>query len=267
MKSTPIPPNTNSAYLIKRFLFLEAAYEHEVIEDKYIPDGHMTFVFNFEGKVQVSNKNICYPLPPYFIVIPAMHSLKIRTFPPMDSMIVLCKASVLTRIFDIDLTQHSSQPFIDGQHLVPNELWLEMKSKPNQRQQLFEDFISNKISRPYRSDNIDTCYQNILESKGETQVNALLKQLDINPRSFRRNFLSRVGINAKTLSRVVRINYLWDCYLKGKKADFQNMVYDGNYYDQAHLIHDFKKIVGEAPSHFFNKEQEKLIFISGKIVN
>jgi hypothetical protein len=44
------------------------------------------------------------------------------------------------------------------------------------------------------------------------------------------------------------------------------MVYDGNYYDQAHLIHDFKAVIGEAPFHFFKKEQDKVVFLSGKIL-
>lgn len=261
-----LKPSNNCAFLIKHFLFLESFNKHEAIEDKFIPDGCMSIVFNFEGNVNVNNNIGCYDLPSFFVVFPNIQHLVIKTYPPLDSMVVVCKASVFTRIFKLNLIPYTNHPFIDGRKILSEQLWLEMKNNPNNRQKILEDFIISIYPTKYIPDDIDLAYEKIIHSKGETLVNELLKQADINPRSFRRRFLSRTGVNAKALSRLVRINYLWDCYLKGQKADFQSMVFEGNYYDQAHLIHDFKKIVGEAPSHFFNKEQANVLFLSGKVV-
>lgn len=266
MQHKCLKPSNNCAFLIKHFLFLESFNKHEAIEDKFIPDGCMSVVFNFTGNVSAATQTECYKLPSYFIVIPAIQHLIIKTFPPLNSLVVVCKASVFTRLFKIDLATYCEQPFIDGRRIIPEQIYFEMKNKPDKRQLIFENYIISTTTTNYIPDDIDLTYDKIICSKGETLVNELLKQADINPRSFRRRFLSRTGVNAKALSRLIRINYLWDCYLKGNKTDFQSMVYEGNYYDQAHLINDFKKIVGEAPSHFFHKEQSNTLFISGKII-
>lgn len=266
MKYKCLKPSNNCAFLIKHFIFLEAENIHDSIQDKFIPDGCMSVVFNFIGNVSAETQTNYYNLPPYFIVIPAIQHLIIKTFPPLDSLVVVCNASIFTRLFKIDLSTYCQQPFIDGRTMIPEQLYLKMKKNPGKRQMIFEDFIITTFSSNYIPDDIDQAYERIMCSKGETFVNKLLKQADINPRSFRRRFLSRTGVNAKALSRLVRINYLWDCYLKGNKADFQSMVYEGNYYDQAHLIHDFKKIIGEAPCHFFKKAQANILLISGKSV-
>jgi methylphosphotriester-DNA--protein-cysteine methyltransferase len=132
------------------------------------------------------------------------------------------------------------------------------------RIKLFEKFLSTEFNHSYHPDYIDKIYNDIIASKGEKQVNKILENSEISPRSFRRLFLSRTGINAKNLSRIVKVNYLWDCYLKGNKNDFQNMVYTMNYHDQAHLINDFKKITGESPNRFFKRANSNSALLSAK---
>jgi AraC-like DNA-binding protein len=269
VKNISVNPSANCAFLINRFLFLKAPEKLDQIEEKFIPDGHMSFVFNFEGRVTVSDSVKTYVLPPNFIVIPAIKFLTICTFPPLDTMVVVCKSTVLTRLFGVDLSNPSDMPFIDAKTIIPSTIWEALKINNNElrRKEIFEEFVIKNSSEAYVPDEIDQIYTKIILSKGETHVEELLKQSDMNPRSFRRHFTSRAGLNAKALSRLVRVNYLWDSYLKGDKADFQNMVYIGNYCDQAHLIHDLKKIIGETPSHFFKKDQKRAMFISGKILD
>ena len=135
---------------------------------------------------------------------------------------------------------------------------------PEDRIKLFEEFIQQKTSVGYQPDEIDKVYDQIMELTDFTRLNTLMANLELNPRSFRRKFLERVGVNAKMLSRLVRINYLWNCFLTDNETDFQNMVFDGKYFDQPHLINDFKKIIGESPKSFFKRNQSDMQIISGK---
>lgn len=73
-----------------------------------------------------------------------------------------------------------------------------------------------------------------------------------------------MGLNAKSLARIVRVNYLWSNIINHQAVDFQKMVFEGDYFDQAHLIHDFKQIVGETPSYFFKRNLDNVKIISGK---
>ena len=260
-------PGADCTFLINRYLLLNAKDLHENIEDKFIPDGGIAFVFNFSGAVSVRSETTTYLLPPSFIVIPSPQSLIISTYPPLDTMVVNCKATVFTRLFNKNVSPPNEKPFLDASDIIPFELWKKLKETSifEKRKQIFEAFILTYLKSNYEPDNIDESYNVIMNSHGEEQVNKLLKNIELNPRSFRRQFLARTGLSAKSLSRIVRINYLWNCFLQNNRADFQSMVYDANYHDQSHLIKDFKKVIGESPSHFFKRELYNTAFISGKI--
>lgn len=69
-------------------------------------------------------------------------------------------------------------------------------------------------------------------------------------RQFERKFKSAVGISPKMFSRIIRFQYVHD-YLKA--SDYTGLLsaaVDCGYYDQAHLIKDFKAFSGNVPSDF-----------------
>jgi AraC-like DNA-binding protein len=54
----------------------------------------------------------------------------------------------------------------------------------------------------------------------------------------------------KLYSRIVRLNYALQ--LKGTRADLSwtDVTYEAGYFDQWHLVKDFKSLAGETPSGF-----------------
>ena len=64
--------------------------------------------------------------------------------------------------------------------------------------------------------------------------------------------------------RIVRFNYLWDKIRTEHVLDYQDLVFDGHFFDQSHFIKDFKDIIGETPSYFFKRNLQHLQIISGK---
>jgi AraC-like DNA-binding protein len=267
MNSVSFKDSKHCQFLIYRYSFIKATTDNKIINDKYIPDGSIAIVFNYGGRVTISEGTNCHFLPPVFIVIPAARSLLITVYPPLDTVVVHCRASVFTRFFNYPVNTCRDKLFIDAGWLIPLTLWQKIGETQicSERIELFEEFLRSKYNLFYSPDDIDKMYNRIIMSKGEKQVNRILESIELNPRSVRRLFISRTGINAKILSRIVRVNYLWDCYLKGNKNDFQNMVYTMNYHDQAHLINDFKKITGESPNRFFKRKDSDSALISAKI--
>jgi len=245
---------------------MKAGEADEKLQTRFIPNGGISVVFNFSGTVSVRDSKTTYVLPSYFLVAPSLAPLIVCTEPPLDTVVVACRASVITRLFAIDLSRPRKKPFFTTVSPIPGALWEQMRQENNRslRQQSIESFLAGWISKPYQPDGIDAVYDRIIGSGGSVPVNELIRDSGYNPRSFRRNFLSRVGLNAKALSRIVRVNHLWDCHLEGRHNDFQALVAEGNYHDQSHLIRDFKKIIGEAPSFFFKADKKDIAFISGK---
>jgi methylphosphotriester-DNA--protein-cysteine methyltransferase len=86
---------------------------------------------------------------------------------------------------------------------------------------------------------------------------------NIELRTFRRQFLLFTGISPKAFSRIVRINHIVEEMGLKPNLSINDLVYKYNYFDQAHFINDFKRIMGETPVVFRNKEQQITRFLSG----
>ncbi|GAB1359009.1 hypothetical protein MASR1M31_07880 [Porphyromonadaceae bacterium] len=122
----------------------------------------------------------------------------------------------------------------------------------------FEKFISSHVgSERYQPDAIDILYKKILEKSIKTHLHNIMDECDCSCRTLQRKFIKRTGVTPKTLMRIVRLNYLLAKTRSNYKPDCQDLVFDGNYFDQAHFINDFKDIVGETPGHFFIKRDQK----------
>jgi AraC-like DNA-binding protein len=87
----------------------------------------------------------------------------------------------------------------------------------------------------------------LLESE-EVRVDRVAERLGVSPRHLRRAFTENVGIGPKEFSRTVRL------HRAVKRAETSNdwgrIAVDAGYYDQAHLIGDFRELVGLTPSAF-----------------
>lgn len=265
MRSCFLRSSDQTNKLVRHYLHLSnSEYEYT---DRFIPDGNIALVFNFVDNNESFMIENNIPLPYHFITLPAIKSIKIKTAAYAESFIVICKASVFTRLFNIQLKEVDNFPFIciDLFSGFPMYNMLKDLSTFHQRVQCFENYlIENSLLHKYEYDEIDDLYEKIMSSKGDSKINELMNNLVMNPRSFRRKFAQRVGISTKELLRIVRVNYVWNLCRDKNQLDFLNVVYNCHYFDQSHFIHDFKKIVGETPCEFFRRELNVVEFISGK---
>jgi len=79
--------------------------------------------------------------------------------------------------------------------------------------------------------------------RGEQRIDRVAKDLDLHPRRLERMFAREVGLPPKTLARIVRFQGV----LRGS-GDWTAIAQACGYYDQAHLIRDFKEFAGESPT-------------------
>lgn len=267
MKTAFCTPSENCSFLVERYLFIKSESRDEFYSDKYIPEGTTAFVFNFAGEASVFDGDKKYSLPKFFQVTPLTRSLKVEMKAPFDSMIVIFRTSVFSRLFGIDLNLVGEKPFqefkiFDSGNYIEKVGHIE---ETELRIREFE-FLLNKEFKlyEYREDQIDIIYNEIINCGGTKSLNEILSDNIISQRTFRRRFQKRVGINAKTLSRIVRVNYIWNMVNSKSETDFQNIIFNCRYFDQAHFIKDFKNIVGETPRNFFNRNLKLVEVISGK---
>lgn len=260
-------PDVSSAFLVRRFLFLDSKSQTGSYCDKHIPEGSCTLMFNFKGEVDMSvNNSPSQELPSYFLTLPFLGPVNIKATLPIDSFGVACRTSVFSRLFNISLNTCRTPSFKRIDDVIPNNLYEELKNAEGckARIQIFQKFINGlNNGEEYKSDSIDIAYERIYESNGLIQISDLISDLDLNSRTFRRNFYRRIGVSAKSLCRIVRANQVLNALKETNEIDFQNIVFTGKYFDQPHFVNDFRKFIGESPGTFFHRDLRLVKLFSG----
>ncbi|EAU64414.1 transcriptional regulator, AraC family [Stigmatella aurantiaca DW4/3-1] len=89
----------------------------------------------------------------------------------------------------------------------------------------------------------------------EVRVESVAKQLGVTARHLRRAFTESVGIGPKDFARAVRLQRAVGMAANSK--DWGRIAASSGYYDQAHLIADFRELVGLTPGAFLKRADDR----------
>ncbi|WP_437673011.1 helix-turn-helix domain-containing protein [Sorangium sp. So ce131] len=85
----------------------------------------------------------------------------------------------------------------------------------------------------------------------EVRVESVAERLGVTARHLRRAFTESVGIGPKEFARTVRLQRA--LRMAATSKDWARIAADAGYYDQAHLIADFRELVGLTPGAFLKR--------------
>jgi AraC-like DNA-binding protein len=91
----------------------------------------------------------------------------------------------------------------------------------------------------------------VRQQRGSITVAALCRASGLSRQHLAREFRARVGISPKRFARVARFEVLMDNVYSRPQHDWATAAADCGYYDQAHLIAEFKAFTGMTPVAFF----------------
>lgn len=109
----------------------------------------------------------------------------------------------------------------------------------------------SKISDPYNA--MQTLSKLICKDAGNKNINIDQMAYDANMslKTFERKFLQQIGLSPKLFARIIRFNKAIMSKIMNPKQDWTSIAYDFGYYDQMHLIRDFKEFANDTPITFF----------------
>jgi AraC-like DNA-binding protein len=81
-------------------------------------------------------------------------------------------------------------------------------------------------------------------------LDKLASQACLSPRQFERKFLERIGVSPKIYQRIVRFNQAMKLKNQYPDKKWIDITYACGYFDQMHLLRDFKQFTGTIPSDF-----------------
>ncbi|MCU1238784.1 MAG: AraC family transcriptional regulator, partial [Candidatus Solibacter sp.] len=93
----------------------------------------------------------------------------------------------------------------------------------------------------------------ITSAHGEIDLDWVSRQSGLSARQFRRRCLDASGLTPKHLCRVLRFRRA--CELASAAGDWAEIAATAGYFDQSHLIRDFREFTGATPMSVFSKTE------------
>jgi AraC-like DNA-binding protein len=112
-----------------------------------------------------------------------------------------------------------------------------------------EGFLLKKLlssAKPFHP--VQTAAATIIRQGGQVAIDTLISTCNLSLRQLERQFDEQIGMSPKLYLRIARFNQALK--LKEQRPDltWTDITYLLNYYDQMHLIKDFRDLSGETPS-------------------
>jgi len=101
---------------------------------------------------------------------------------------------------------------------------------------------------------LDEALGEILGKNGVVGQEELAKNAGISLRHFRRKFKEIIGVPPKYFCKVIQLNTIFELIKAEDEIMLHHIALDCGYYDQAHFINDFRKLIGDSPSGFLKGE-------------
>jgi len=101
---------------------------------------------------------------------------------------------------------------------------------------------------------LDKTLHKVYSLGGKISQENLAEKAEISLRHFRRKFKEIIGVSPKYFCKVIQLNTVFEMLSANDTEKLHHLALDCGYYDQAHFINDFKKLIGNSPVNFLNGE-------------
>jgi AraC-like DNA-binding protein len=107
--------------------------------------------------------------------------------------------------------------------------------------------LSAALPRPAAPDPVQRAIAGIVAAHGSVDVDIIARAANLSPRQFRRRCLEATGLSPKHLCRVLRFRRASEIAAGEPGLKWSLIAADAGYFDQAHLIRDFREFTGRSP--------------------
>jgi AraC-like DNA-binding protein len=136
----------------------------------------------------------------------------------------------------------------DAHHLVDR-----LRETPgwDKRFAILESFVASRIvSVREPSAPVFWAWGQIERQQGALRIGDLAAEIGWSQKHLIRRFREEIGLPPKTLVRVLRFNQSVEALGRDPNPDWAQIALDCGYYDQSHLIRDYREFAGATPTEF-----------------
>ena len=147
---------------------------------------------------------------------------------------------VSTGIFEMGLNSEQIGAICDGYEMDKYEL-----------SDLMENLLSDASDIYDYNMTILDALEQIRQSCGTTSVKEIYSNLGVSKSKLEQHFNREIGLTPKECCKIQKINCFINTYRESDDLSLTELTYQCGYYDQSHLIKDFKYFLDTSPKKFF----------------
>lgn len=99
---------------------------------------------------------------------------------------------------------------------------------------------------------LDASLIKIFNENGKISQEDLIEGSGVSSRHYRRIFKQVIGTSPKYFCKVIQLNTVFELLNGSSTVKLHHLALDCGYYDQAHFINDFNRVIGNSPEQFLN---------------
>jgi AraC-like DNA-binding protein len=154
-------------------------------------------------------------------------------------------------VFCRGVVRDCSERRVDCRDLFPRysieqiEDELAMKETPRERVQCVERYLLALLDRDNEDRLIQAACKALDRSAGNQPIAQLARTLELTERTLERRFQAHIGATPKKYARIVRLRKAM--LQGGRLGNWPDVACAAGYYDQSHMIRDFREFYGMSP--------------------
>lgn len=215
------------------------------------PQNSLFFYINDQIKMQQEGTETFILQPRSVIVGPQLNRVSIDVDHDHKAVRVGFHPGGLHRLLGLSLAE-----MIDGSYDAEDVFGNEMKELNSKLQEaksfdaikdVVEQFLLQKAKAIKELLPFDRAMLELVQSEGNVPIEKIASLACLSLRQFERVSKERIGLSPKLFARIVRFSKAYRLRESFPNISWTKIAYECNYFDQMHLIRDFKQFAGVAP--------------------
>ena len=253
-----MPPSKPLRPIVKSYFYFKCSKEEAEEALSYVPP------FNFEGLR--FNLGTCPDIyingshekePRYLIIPPLTRSFTMGFGGTVSTLVVLFDRVVTAKLFRTSLS-HLTDKMTDLFDVVPQltrrlddqfKNAVSLEEVRNAVNQFLEAFLCDHT---FSENMVDYAIRRMYQSGGQLGIGKIVDELGTTYKTLGKKYREQVGILPKTFSRIIRVNYALNALNDLPTYRAADLYTQLGYYDEAHLIKDFKQVLGITPKKLYS---------------
>lgn len=257
MKFQTFKPSPLLRHIVKHYWAMSSNGCHH--SEQIIPEGFAELVFFFEELPEYTNG---FGTVQSEIILSGQydHSYFIKTKGKFRLFSVVLQPFAVGKLFQTPAGEFFNRStdaglLENGSDLKTLHAMMSECGSPHEQIKLAEEYLIKNLDfvSPDSFLRIGNSIRFMSQNPNGVNIPELASRACLSRKQYERLFVNHAGISPAAFSRIIRFQYALFLKEKAKTKNLTELALAAGYYDQPHMIRDFRQLTGHSPKAFFNQ--------------